>query len=362
VAGHNDSESNRREKSRLEGTSCTSPTACTATGYYENSSGIALPLAEVWNGEEWKEQTTPKPAGATEAGLNDVSCTSPSACMTVGAYVNSSGVYVPMAEQWNGEAWSVQEPPNPTGAKESGLFGVSCTSSSACTAVGDYINSAGAYTTLAENWNGTSWSIKEVPNPTGAKQGQLVGVSCTASNACTAVGEYESSEGAWLAQADRWNGEAWSLQEPPTPTGSVSSWPYGVSCTSGSMCILVGWQDSNTEGQIALAEIWNGTTWAAQSAAKPSGTAWSKLTGVSCTSTTTCIAVGYGWPEKRGNDTLAESWNGTEWTIKTTPEPSGAYQSRLLGVSCTSSTACGAVGFYSKTNSEELATLAEVYG
>jgi len=349
------------KQSRLEGTSCTSPTACTAVGYYKNSSGARLALAEVWNGEEWKEQVTAKPSGATETELYGVSCTSISACTAVGSYLNSSGVAVPLAERWNGEAWSVQEPPSPTGAKESGLFGVSCASSSACTAVGAYINSAGAYTTLAENWNGTSWSIKETPNPTGAKQGQLLGVSCTSSNACTAVGEYENSEGTnWLAEAVRWNGEKWTLQEPSNPPGSHNMWPYSVSCTSASMCILVGYND--TEGERTLAEGWNGETWSVQSTRNPSGSGASKLQSVSCASTTTCMAVGWGWPEKRGNDTLSESWNGTEWTIKATPEPSGAYESRLLGVSCTSSSACGAVGFYTKSNGEEWETLAELYG
>jgi hypothetical protein len=350
------------KQSRLEGTSCTSPTTCTAVGYYKNSSGARLALAEVWNGEEWKEQVTPKPFGSTESELYGVSCTSSSACTAVGSYLNSLGVAVPLAERWNGEAWSVQEPPSPTGAKESGLFGVSCASSSACTAVGAYINSAGAYTTLGEDWNGTSWSITETPNPTGAKQGQLVGVSCTSSSACTAVGEYENSEGTnWLAEAIRWNGEKWTLQEPSNPPGSHNMWPYSVSCTSASMCTLVGYDD--TEGERTLAEGWNGETWSVQSTPNPSGSGASKLQSVSCVSATTCTAVGYGVLEKGGNDTLAESWNGTEWSIKTTPEPSGAVRSRLLGVSCASSTACGAVGDYSKTTSEEeVMAQAEIYG
>ncbi|MEA2314573.1 MAG: hypothetical protein QOI03_1265, partial [Solirubrobacteraceae bacterium] len=46
------------------------------------------------------------------------------------------------------------------------LSGVSCTTASACTAVGYYVNSAGTRLTLAERWNGTSWATQTTPNPT----------------------------------------------------------------------------------------------------------------------------------------------------------------------------------------------------
>ena len=353
------------KQSRLEGVSCASASACTAIGYYEGSSGATLALAEGWNGEEWKEQTVSTPTGATETELNGVSCTSLSVCTAVGAYLNSAGVWVPLAERWNGGAWAVQEPPSPAGAKASGLLGVSCASTSACTAVGAYIDSVGAYVTLAESWNGTAWSIKETPNPAGAKQGQLLGVSCASSNACTAVGEYENSAGtAWLAQAEIWNGETWSLQEPPSPTGATTTWPNGVSCTSASACTAIGYFIPSTGGSSTLAESWNGRVWTVQSTPNPTGAQNNELRGVSCTSSTVCTAVGFydhGSPVEEL--TLAERWNGTEWSIQTTPNPTGAPYNRLLGVSCTSSTMCAGIGYYFKSKGEEnMVTLAEIYG
>ena len=45
--------------------------------------------------------------------------------------------------------WSIQTTPNPAGGSGSILNGVSCTSASACTAVGNSSNG-----TLAEGWNG----------------------------------------------------------------------------------------------------------------------------------------------------------------------------------------------------------------
>jgi hypothetical protein len=79
-----------------------------------------------------------------------VSCTSSTACITVGYFYSSSDKYVPLAEKWNGTTWSAQEPPNPTGAEEGRLSGLSCTSSTECTAVGYFEDSSFAYLPLAE--------------------------------------------------------------------------------------------------------------------------------------------------------------------------------------------------------------------
>jgi hypothetical protein len=50
--------------------------------------------------------------------------------------------------------------------------------------------------------------------------------------------------------------------------------------------------------------------------------------------------------------TLAEAWNGTRWVVQTAPDPSGAvYGSGLEAVSCSSATACVAVGSYESGSS-----------
>jgi hypothetical protein len=41
------------------------------------------------------------------------------------------------------------------------------------------------------------------------------------------------------------------------------------------------------------------------------------------------------------NQTLAEIWNGTHWSIQGTPNPSGATFSAFFGLSCRSTTCMG---------------------
>lgn len=106
----------------------------------------------------WSIQPTPNPAGAMNSFLPGVSCTTTSACTAVGYSISTSNVVTNLAKRWNGTAWSIQTIPNPGGAVISSLASVACTSSTACTAVGNSFNSANVQRTLAEHWNGTSWA------------------------------------------------------------------------------------------------------------------------------------------------------------------------------------------------------------
>jgi hypothetical protein len=42
---------------------------------------------------------------------------------------------------------------------------------------------------------------------------------------------------------------------------------------------------------------------------------------------------------------LAETWNGTRWTLQATPAPAGSLTSMLNGMSCSPAGACTAVGY-----------------
>jgi len=114
-----------------------------------------------------------------------------------------SSVVVTLAERWNGTSWTIQETPNPSGAKESRLRAVTCASASECTTVGDYKNSSSVIEPLTEFWNGLEWAAQTAPQPSGAKESRLRGVSCASTLICVATGEYLNSAGEWLTLAER---------------------------------------------------------------------------------------------------------------------------------------------------------------
>ena len=333
--------------SSLHGVSCTAGSFCTAVGNYTNGDGATLTLAERWDGASWSIQPTRNPK-ANNPVLSQVSCTSGRACIAVGSDGNDGEAtdMGALAERWNGTSWSIDRDAN----FEPDVFaGVSCTSGRACTAVGSQLTMNGdKIVTLAERWNGTRWSLKRTPNPTGSTNIELVGVSCTSGSACTAVGTYRNRAEQTVPLAERWNGSRWSIQPTSKPAGSTDTELNGVSCTSGRACTAVGYHTTRTQKTVPLAERWNGAKWSIQPTPNPTGATRSYLLAVSCISSRVCSATG----------SLAERWNGTNWSIQPTSVPAGSTSIELDGVSCTSGRACTAVGAYSPGSSPNL-TLAE---
>ena len=207
---------------------------------------------------------------------------------------NSYGTTDGADETVHTPAWVVQETTN-KGTFNTALNGDTCTSATACIAVGDYVNSEPHNNVhfAAESWNGTTWSAVQEPPTSGGKggiEGGLYDVSCTSSTACVAVGSISFESGKRAPAADKWNGTEWSLLEPLTPKEASYVFLHSVSCTSSESCTVVGQYFSPSDK--LLIEHWNGKEWAIQEAPAPKEAKESSLNGVSCTSTTACVAVG----------------------------------------------------------------------
>jgi hypothetical protein len=121
-----------------------------------------------------------------------------------------------------------------------------------------------------------------------------------------------------------------------------------VSCSSATSCAAVGWYDIAGSPRAPLAEVWDGVRWMSQGIVLPSGIQSDGygLSYVSCPSTTSCIAVGSAYDTAAGNEVpLAEIWDGVRWTSQSIVLPSGLrYEFPLNSVSCPSTTSCVAVG------------------
>jgi hypothetical protein len=330
----------------LSAISCTSGRACTAVGSHAASlSSPGFTLAERWNGTRWRIQPTMLPTGAKSAGLSGVSCPSATACTAVGSTPGKApDTSVSLAEAWNGTRWRVQAAPAPKGSTSSALFGVSCTSPDACTAVGHYSIAGGRVLALAERWNGTTWRVQAVPKP--AKSSWFYGVSCATTRACTAVGYQDNGSAGTRPLAEAWNGTAWHMQTVPLPHGSPGGTLAAVSCTSPRACTATGANFSNTGPTLAVR--WNGTRWRVQPTPTPNFSTSHEepaLNAVSCTSATACTATGAYAPDGRPAYFL-EAWNGRSWRLVTAPHPAGFRSGALNGVSCVPAR-CTAVGAWS---------------
>jgi hypothetical protein len=217
---------------------------------------------------------------------------------------------------------------------------VSCPSASACTAVGEFFIKSGAQRTLAERWNGGSWQIQPTPNPAGSPASILVAAACPAADACTAVGTSNSK-----LLVERWGGAGWQIQPAPVPAGAQFSELGGISCTATASCIAVGDYVNSSGVDVTLAERWNGSDWAIQPTPNPSAAqSFSVLIGVSCVAPDACEAVGVS-----DAGIFAERWDGPGWSLQAVPAPAGIQFGALVNVSCAPSS-CEAVGGYANSS------------
>lgn len=300
---------------------------------------IALVLPGVAAGASWKVQSTPNPSGAVWSRLESVSCTSTSACIAVGVYANGLGELKPLAEEWEGKAWNLMTVPLPKGATEATLRSVSCTQSNRCMAVG---SSNSASPTLAEHWEGKAWTVQSTVNPSESVGAVFNGVSCTNFTECYAVGGYQNETLLdSFTLVERWNGSTWEIETAASPSESTLA---SVSCKipGGVFCMAVGTKSGGTFSDYLM----KGSKWIEE--ATPNATVnYQQLESVSCLSSSNeleCTTVGYHLNGLGKDNALAERWNRTEWVVQGPTNGSGT-NTILHGVSCPSLTSCVAVGF-----------------
>ncbi len=346
---------------QLKRVSCITAGDCWAVGrtkytVAEQMEGkVAAPLLEHWAGTEWQAVSLPKPEGAADFFLEGVSCSSASACLAVGYYSSGSSNF-PLAERWDGTKWIASSPSLPSGATKGYLYDISCASASDCWAYGK------TQVTLAEQsegkvatpyfvrWNGSSWQAEAALKPEGATTLFLEGVSCSSASACLAVGYY-SSGSSNFPLAERWDGTKWTASSPSLPSGATKGYLYDISCASASDCWAYGKTQvtlaEQSEGKVATPYFvrWSGSAWQTAAVPSPPGESGVTLAGIACSSGVACTVVGRYNKSYSETLPLAYTWNGSEWRFQPTPTPTEATNASLEGVSCTAATECASVGY-----------------
>jgi hypothetical protein len=235
----------------LSNVSCTSAKACIAIGRFligpgcsegdTNQSCTEKPLVERWNGSRWSAQPVPKFRGMGLVSLDDVSCSSPRACMII-ATVDAAFA----AARWNGSKWSIHRMPRPRGVEAPDVSGVSCGSPRECIVLGHPANGAGLF---SEHWDGSRWTVdQQFATPAGGSGVSIAGVSCVRRGGCVAVGGFSNSAGAAVTLAEFLRHSRWSVQLPANDEFGVPASFSGVSCFSPAGCETVGADSASNLG------------------------------------------------------------------------------------------------------------------
>lgn len=290
----------------------------------------------------WSVVSSPNSSSSGDTNLAAVAAITTSDAWTVGSTVPSiSAISATLAEHWNGSKWSMVTTPN-VGSFGNVLLGVAAVASNNVWAVGSYVNSNSISQTLIEHWNGTSWSVVTSPN-VGTSYNQLNGVSANSANDVWAVGYSENApDGTFSTLVEHWNGTQWSVVSSPNP-GLSGNYFYSVKAVSSTNVLAVGQALNNSGPDQPLVEKWNGSSWSVVST--PTTTNSSVLQGVAAT-TDSAWAVGqFLAPQTPGTQNFAQQTVNGTWTTVSIPSV-GTADNTLYGALAISDSNVWAVGTF----------------
>jgi uncharacterized repeat protein (TIGR02543 family) len=190
-----------------------------------------------------------------------------------------------------------------------------------------------------------SWSPQEISlGMFLGNSGQLDAISCASAATCTAVG-YDANDQPLFLTGNPSNWTASNAIQITLGSGFGSSgYLEAISCTSATTCTAVG-IDGNGEPLVLTG---NPSSWTASNATEITlGSGFSSighLYAISCASAATCTAVGYDGHDQplvlTGNPSSWTASNATQITLGSGFGSSGY----LEAISCASATTCTAVG------------------
>lgn len=238
----------------------------------------------------------------------------------VGTSANKSGSdYHTLAEHWNGTTWSVVATPNPDPTNDE-LSAVAAVSTNDVWAVGQTFPGSAPHLTIIEHWNGTQWSTVSSPNPSSTYS-VLTGVTAISADNIWAVGSFSKKSNV-NTLIEHWDGSAWSVVSSPNTTSRFNVL-QAVTAVSTTDVWAVG-EYAAPDPYRPLIEQWNGSTWNIVSSPTPVKSA-NYLYGISAVSAKDIWTVGSSVPYQGNTVGLIEHWNGTKWSMSHPANPSNSY-------------------------------------
>jgi hypothetical protein len=218
----------------LLGVTATSPSDVWAVG--KTSSGPDYrTLIERFDGTTWHVVPSPN-VGLGDNVLRDVDALSPRDAWAVGWRI-SGRRYQTLAAHWDGNVWRAVGTRN-IGTGDNFLSGVVAVSAKDVWAVGWASTGPDTSRTLIQHWDGSRWDVVDSPSP-GSSANSLFGVDARSGTNAWAVGSYSDESGAFRSLVERWDGSTWQ-PVPSENTGPPANLLSGVATTAGSTVWAVG--------------------------------------------------------------------------------------------------------------------------
>ena len=198
----------RARGAELAALACANANNCMAAGNYISGAGVSLPYAVKWHDGTWKILQMPGVPGVTNPWLQGDSCPAVRLCVAAGAATPAHRAPRAFFEIYRGGRWHLAA----TLPAGTGLLGASCPATNLCLFAG-YNGGNG----LVRAWNGNTWGNLGALQTTGTwPYDVFMHVSCAAANACEAIG-YRYNNNREHTLAEFWDGTSWTIQATINP-------------------------------------------------------------------------------------------------------------------------------------------------
>lgn len=286
-----------------------------------------------FNGTKWTAFTVPDIKGDNTSLLGGVVDLSPTNVWAVGLINKDTEGKQPnqVIEHYDGTAWTVSRGPSFRTTDEPALESVTAISASDIWAAGFILtDDFSALYPLFEHYDGTAWTAFLTLDSDAV----MYGVSADATNDVWAVGTVAE----YSTVIEHYDGSTWSVIASPN-AGAGWNVLFGVAALSPTNVWAVGWytqQVNSTRPEKTLIEHWDGTSWSIVSSPNigPNTQYQSnQLWGITAVSANDIWAFGSYFAASGSGEqsTLVEHWNGTNWSIVASPNPvNGSFQNDIL--------------------------------
>lgn len=227
--------------------------------------------------------------------------------------------------------------PAAVNVRRAALNGIDCTSAQFCMAVGEAYE-GGIFTQIAERWDGQAWTLDPLPSVWPSYSAQLTDVSCVSLTFCMAVGfvNDEPSRGYSIT----WDGTSWHDKWMTVQDGQ--NFLHGVSCYAVDRCMAVGYYTTD-HGFWPYTEVWSGHGWKNRPVPMPVQTVSAEMYSIDCASRFACVATGT-LRTSGSSAPLVERWTGTQWTLQGGAMTADVAGADLYGSDCLVASFCMVVG------------------
>ena len=294
-----------------------------ASAYSSNDIWAVGQSAIHFDGTTWTAFPVPMIKGDNNSFLQGVVDISPTLAWAAGNVTNGAhpGQVI---EQWNGTRWSLFPGPKFGKKEQANVFAMTSSSANDVWAIGSLMNlGTGVVSSLFEHWNGTAWTATTVES----NNQFLFGASADAANDAWAVG-FNGSENIETS-AMHWDGTNWkSVATPNVGEGTnklnavLALAPNDVWAVGSSTPVAPPKQAAT----LTLIEHFDGASWAivpSPNVGPNSPNQSNRLLGLTANSANDIWAFGSYFPaDGSGHQmTLLLHWDGTSWTIASSPSP-----------------------------------------